>query len=46
LMHRDKIDAGRDDSPLKPDDDAVTIETDRLGVDEVVEIIVSKVESG
>ena len=46
LRHRDKIDAGRDDSPLKPDDDAVTIETDHLGVDEVVEIIVSKVESG
>ncbi len=46
LRHRDKIDAGRDDSPLKPDDDAVTIETDLLGVDEVVEIIVSRVESG
>ncbi len=46
LRHRDKIDTGRDDSPLKPDDDAVTIETDRLGVDEVVEIIVSTVESG
>ena len=46
LRHRDKIDAGRDDSPLKPDAAAVTIETDRLGVDEVVEIIVSKVESG
>ena len=46
LRHRDKIDAGRDDSPLRPDDAAVTIETDRLGVDEVVEIIVSRVESG
>ncbi len=46
LRHRDKIDAGRDDSPLKPDPAAVTIETDRLGIDEVVEIIVSKVESG
>ena len=46
LSHRDKIDAGRDDSPLKPDDDATTIETDRLGIGEVVEIIVSKVESG
>ncbi len=46
LRHRDKIDSGRDDSPLKPDDDAVTIETDGIGVDEVVEIIVSKVESG
>ncbi len=46
LRHRDKIDAGRDDSPLKPDEDAMTIETDSLGVDEVVEIIVSKVESG
>ncbi len=46
LRHRDKIDAGRDDSPLKPDDDAVTIETDLLSVDEVVEIIVSRVESG
>ncbi len=46
LRHRDKIDAERDDSPLKPDDDAVTIETDRLSVDEVAEIIVSKVESG
>ena len=46
LKHRDKIDAGRDDSPLRPDGDAVTVETDRLGVSEVVEIIVSKVESG
>ncbi len=46
LRHRDKIDAGRDDSPLKPDADAVTIETDLIGVDEVVEIIVSKIESG
>lgn len=46
LKHRDKIDAARKDSPMKPADDAVLVETDRLDVEEVVQIIVSRIEAG
>ncbi|MGI9558101.1 MAG: (d)CMP kinase [Thermodesulfobacteriota bacterium] len=40
---RDERDARRKLSPLKPADDAVIIDTTRLGVDEVVEIILNRV---
>ena len=46
LRHRDKIDSARDDSPMRPADDAMLVETDRLDVEEVVEIIVSRIEAG
>ena len=46
LRHRDKIDAARDDSPMKPAGDAVLVETDRLDVEEVVHIIVSRMKAG
>ena len=46
LRHRDKIDGQRDDSPMRPAEDAVLVETDRLDVEEVVQIIVSRIEAG
>ena len=46
LRHRDKIDATRHDSPTKPAHDAMLVETDRLDVEEVVQIIVSRIEAG
>ena len=46
LMHRDKVDAERDDSPMRPADDAMLVETDRLDIEEVVHIIVSRIEAG
>ena len=45
ITRRDKIDSERSDSPMKPDDDALVIETDTLGVDQVAERIMSLVES-
>ena len=39
LALRDQIDSGRAASPLRPADDAVVIETDRLTLDDVVERI-------
>ena len=45
ITRRDKIDSERSDSPMKPADDALVIETDTLGVDQVAERIVSLVES-
>ena len=46
LMRRDTIDSKRADSPLRPADDAFQIETGDLGVDEVVEAILSIGERG
>lgn len=43
LQRRDKIDSERTDSPLKPADDAVQIQTDNLGIEEVAEKILSLV---
>lgn len=40
LVRRDKIDSERDDSPLRPADDAVLIDTDNLGVEDLAEKIV------
>ena len=43
LRRRDKIDSERDDSPLRPADDALIICSDRLTIDEVVVEIISRV---
>ncbi len=40
LERRDAIDSGREDSPLKPAEDAVVIHTDGLDVDEIARRIV------
>ena len=45
LTRRDKIDSERSDSPMKPADDALVIETDSLGVEEVTERVMLLVES-
>ena len=42
LRRRDKIDSERDDSPLRPADDALIICSDRMTIDEVVSEIISK----
>ena len=39
IQRRDKIDSERADSPLRPADDALVLETDALSVHEVVERI-------
>lgn len=41
IEERDARDSGRKDSPLKPADDALIIDTDELGIDEVVEKVLS-----
>ena len=46
LMRRDKIDSERADSPLRPAEAAVQIDTDNVGVEEVVEKIIAMVEGG
>ena len=43
IEERDARDAGRKDSPLKPADDALIIDTDQLGIDEVVDKVLSVV---
>lgn len=44
IARRDAADQGRSDSPLVEADDAVTVDTTGLGIDEVVEQIASMVE--
>lgn len=46
LVRRDKIDSARDDSPLRPALDAIQIETDNMGIEEVVEKIISSARCG
>ena len=46
MLRRDMIDTGRADSPLRPADDAVRIDADRLTSDEVVERILALVDGG
>jgi cytidylate kinase len=41
LEERDRIDSQRDQAPLRPADDAHILDTDDIGVDEVVEQIIS-----
>ena len=43
LRRRDKIDSERDDSPLRPADDALVIHSDLMTIDEVVLAILSRV---
>jgi len=45
LARRDKIDSEREDSPLHPAEDATTIATDNMTIEEVVNVILSKVQS-
>ncbi len=44
LMRRDRIDSEREDSPLRPAKDAITIPTDNMTIEEVVQVILSKVQ--
>lgn len=44
LKKRDRQDSERADSPLRPADDALEIDTDSLSVEEVVELILEQVE--
>ena len=43
IEERDARDEGRKDSPLKPASDALIIDTDQIGIDEVVEKVLSAV---
>ena len=43
IEERDARDSGRKDSPLKPADDALIIDTDQLGIDQVVEKVLAAV---
>ncbi len=43
IEERDARDSSRKDSPLKPADDALIIDTDQLGIDEVVKRVLSAV---
>ena len=45
LRRRDTLDSGRVDSPLRPADDALQIDTDNLGIEEVAENILSHVKT-
>ncbi|MCK5725591.1 MAG: (d)CMP kinase [Thiotrichaceae bacterium] len=45
IEERDARDMGRKDSPLKPADDAIVIDTDHLGVDEVYRIVLQKAQT-
>jgi cytidylate kinase len=46
ILLRDRIDSGREDSPLRPAEDAVIISTDGLDRDQVVEKVLALVEGG
>ena len=43
IRRRDRIDSEREVSPLRPADDAIVIDTDGLGLDEVMERVISLV---
>ena len=45
MQRRDAMDAGRTASPMKPADDAIVVLTDGLTIDQVVEKLVSLVDS-
>ena len=44
IKKRDEIDSNREFAPLKKADDAIEIDTTGLGIDEVVEAVVSKIK--
>jgi len=43
IARRDQIDTSRADSPLKPADDAIIIQTNDLGIDEIAARIIAMV---
>jgi cytidylate kinase len=43
-LARDEIDSGRDDSPLKPAEDAWELNTDELSAEQVVQKIQARTE--
>lgn len=45
MRRRDEIDASRDIAPLKPADDAVIIDSDRLDADEVLERVLAMLDN-
>jgi cytidylate kinase len=45
IQERDSRDAGRDVAPMKPADDAVLVDSSALSLDEVVDLLASKVSS-
>lgn len=45
IEERDARDMGRKDSPLKPASDAIIIDTDHLGVDEVYKIVLEQAQN-
>ncbi len=44
MMRRDRIDSEREDSPLRPAQDAIIVVTDNMTIEEVVRAILSKVQ--
>jgi cytidylate kinase len=40
LLHRDKIDTGREESPLRQAEDAMVIDTTHITIDEQVDEVV------
>lgn len=45
MRRRDKIDSGREAAPLRPADDAITIDTTELSIDEVLAKVEELVQS-
>ncbi|MYF78590.1 MAG: cytidylate kinase, partial [Chloroflexi bacterium] len=45
IQRRDQIDSNREDSPLRPAEDAIIIPTDNLTAEEVVEEILALIQS-
>lgn len=41
IARRDAVDSGRSDSPLRPADDALHVDTSDLGVDEVIDLVIA-----
>ena len=46
LVRRDRIDSERDDSPLRVAEDAFTIDTENTSIEQVVDVILSRVGEG
>jgi cytidylate kinase len=44
MIRRDRIDSERDVAPLKPESDAIIIDSDRLSIEEVAAAIVGQVQ--
>ncbi|CAN5678067.1 (d)CMP kinase [soil metagenome] len=46
LARRDALDQGRDDSPLREADGAVLVDTSELGIDQIVEELLARLDDG